>query len=85
MPDPEAKLVHFGANCIFCQREVSLALLTRAYERLAAKGYPVEAVELKTTDSGTAYFKLVDYTKPRGFDMEREMHEAVSRTHCVSA
>jgi hypothetical protein len=86
MPDPEAKLVHFGANFVFCQRKHSPALVNRVRERLAAKGYPVEAIEVVVSDyDGAAHWKLIDYSKPRGFDMEREMAMAVGRTHCMAA
>lgn len=87
MPDPEAKLVRFGADFIFCRRKISTELLTRAYERLAAKGYPVEVVEVVTSDYGDAYLKVLNYCREasRGFDMEREIYKAAEKTHIVQA
>jgi hypothetical protein len=88
MPAPEAKLVHFGANFIFCQRKLTPGLLNRARDRLAAKGYPVEVVEVLASEyDGSGYLKLVTYDREasRGFDMEREVYRAAERTHSVSA
>jgi len=86
MPDPDAKLVHFGADFIFCNRTISPALLTRARDRLAAKGYPVEVVEIVVSDYGDAYVKTLTYDqqKTRGFDMEREIMAAAHKTHCCA-
>lgn len=88
MPEPGAKLVHFGANFIFCQRTLTPGLLNRARDRLAAKGYPVEVVEVLASEyDGSGYLKLVTYDREasRGFDMEREVYRAAERTHSVSA
>ena len=88
MPDPDAKLVHFGANYVFCTRKLSPGLLNRARDRLAAKGYPVEAVEVLTSDyDGSGYLKLLTYKSEatRGFDMERELYQAAAKTHCMTA
>jgi hypothetical protein len=86
MPDPDAKLVHFCADFVFCTRKLTPALLNRVRDRLAAKGYPVEAVEVLTSDyDGSGYLKLLDYSQPRGFDMEREVYKAAETTHCMAA
>jgi hypothetical protein len=88
MPDPEAKLVHFGADYVFTNRALSPALLNRVRDRLAAKGYPVEAVEVLTSDyDGSGYLKLLTYKSEatRWFDMEREVYGAAEKTHCTVA
>ncbi|OZB38145.1 MAG: hypothetical protein B7X48_14310 [Acidiphilium sp. 34-60-192] len=87
MPEPDAKLVHFGADFIFTKRAISPNLARRALDRLAAKGYPVECVEIRVSDyNGEAYIHQTtrDETLTRGFDMEREANEAIQRTHCAA-
>lgn len=87
MPDPDAKLVHFGADYVFCTREVTIGLLRRVRNRLGAKGWPIEVVDIIETKDGGGYCRVNSYD-PRatcGFDMEREMNVAVAMTHCVSA
>ena len=87
MPEPDAKLVHFGANYIFTKRDISPALMNRVLDRLAARGLPVEAgkVNISTYD-GTAHYEVISYDPEvtRGFDMQREVWRAVSRTHCAA-
>lgn len=87
MPDPEAKLVHFGADFIFCTRHLSAALLGRARDRLAAKGLPVETIAIREHNGGGAYIETLTYDREatRGFDMQRELYTAAHNTHCVAA
>lgn len=86
MPHPEAKLVRFGADFVFTTRDMSADLLRRAVARLAAKGYPVEAVEVQEGGYGASIRTVTfDAAVTRGFDMEREVYRAASRTHCVGA
>ncbi len=86
MPHPEAKLVSFGADFVFTKRDMSADLLRRAVARLAAKGYPVEAVEVQEGSFGASIRTVTyDAAVTRGFDMEREVYRAACRTHCVGA
>lgn len=82
MPSPDAKLVRFGADFVFTERQMSAALLRRAVERLARNGYPVETVAVREGAAG-AYIETVNYDREasRGFDMEREVYRAAIRTH----
>lgn len=87
MPDPDAKLVRFGANFIFCTRTTTANLLRRVRARLEAKGLPAEVVEIVEYSDGGGYAKITSYdeTLTRGFDMQREMNIAAANTYCVKA
>lgn len=82
-PHADARLVQFGANFIFCQRATSAALLRRVVDRLTHQGLPTEVLEI-TERHGHAWVRQSshDRARTRGFDMEREMHQAIRRTHC---
>jgi hypothetical protein len=85
MPNPEAKLVHFGADYVFTQRHITRSLLERAVARLAHRGYPVETVQIVGGEHA-AYVeekRPVDREAMRGFDMVREVNNAARRTHCA--
>ena len=87
MPEPEAKLVHFGANYIFTSRKISPALMGRVVARLERKGYPVEVLQVQISaydGSGHARQVVFSDEATRGFDMEREVYQAARRTHCVA-
>lgn len=45
MPHPDAKLVSFGADFVFCNRTLSPAFEAQLFARLARKGYPVEGIQ----------------------------------------
>jgi hypothetical protein len=87
MPDPDAKLVHFGADYVHTHRRHSRALIERIVSRLAAKGLPVEAIKIVDQYDGAAGVQTVIYDRDvtRGFDMEREVYQAARRTHCTKA
>ena len=72
MPAPDAKLVSFGAKHVFTRRTYTAAFLRRVMARLAARGLPVETVELRE-DGWGARIRAVDFSQEatRGFDMER--------------
>jgi hypothetical protein len=87
-PSPDAKRVRFGADFIFTNRAFSPELLTRVRDRLAANGYPTEIVTIETSKyDGSGYWtiSLCDAEATRGFDMNREMHMASSRTACIKS
>ena len=52
-PGPGAKLVHFGANYVFCNREISAATYTAAATKVCAD-YGVELPEIEVFKDGTA-------------------------------
>jgi hypothetical protein len=55
-PAPGAKLVHFGADYIFCTRENSVAALTAVTEKVCAQwGFPMPVIEAH--NDGSAYIK----------------------------
>lgn len=86
MPHPEAKLVRFGADYVFTNRIVTRGLMERAIARLARRGLPVETIEIHVSDyDGGAHVRTLtfDHTATRGWDMEREVYQAVQRTHCA--
>lgn len=87
MPEPDAKLVRFGADFIFTKRAISPNLARRALDRLAAKGYPVECVKIDVSEyDGAANVRQTtqDYAITRGFDMELLVNQAIERTHCAA-
>ena len=52
-PGPGAKLVHFGANYVFCNREISAATYTAAATKVCAD-YGVELPKIEVFKDGTA-------------------------------
>lgn len=84
---PGGRLVHSSADFVFTQRRVTPALLLRVRARLEHHGYPVEVIEVRTSADGSGYTFQTTFDREvtRGFDMEREMRTATSRTYCTKA
>lgn len=53
-PDPEAKLVHFGADFVFCNRSHSAAALAQVMAEVCQE-WGLLPAEIKTHNSGSAY------------------------------
>lgn len=85
MPHPNARLVHFGADFIFCNRRTSPALVGRVLDRMRARGVPVELLEIRTNPDGSGYIAARDYASADAELWEREAHKQVSRFMAVRA
>jgi hypothetical protein len=56
MPHPQAKLVSFGADFVFCTRDLSPEFERKVLARLASKGFPVgDAQSFREADRVKAY------------------------------
>jgi hypothetical protein len=82
MPDPECKLVRFGAKYVFCNRDYSAAFIRRVCDRLAGEGFPqFQSVEIDTSYSASAWIK--DGRRPLdggdGPDMGTMLHRTCAR------
>lgn len=53
-PHPEAKLVHFGADFVFCNRSHSAAGLSQAMQEVCQE-WGLSRAEIKTHNTGNAY------------------------------
>jgi hypothetical protein len=76
-PGPGAKLVHFGADYVFCNREISAATYTAAAAKVCSD-YGIELPEIEVFKDGTA---TVPYKIMVGRDylaalINRELHKA---------
>lgn len=74
MPSPDAKLVSFGADYVFCNRDLSERFLRHATARLARGGYEVfKTAPVVVSKWGSASVQGLDY------DQERALHYECSR------
>lgn len=77
MPSPDAKLVRFGADFVFVEREMSAALLRRAVARVAAQGHSVADVVVRDGYRG-GIVEAPDHV------IERTVMRAAIRTHIAA-
>lgn len=85
MPHPQARLVHFGADFVFCTRRTSPALVQRVLDRMKARGVPVDLLELRTNHDGSGYIAARSYADPAADFWEREARVQVSRFMAMRA
>lgn len=84
-PHPDARLVHFCADFVFCNRRHSAELIARVLERWRALGWPAELLEVRSNGSGRAYVAARSYADQDAEHWEREAHVAVARFMVVRA
>ena len=78
-PHPEARLVRFSADFIFCTRRHSPELVARVLESRRALGWPVEMLEVRPDCQGGAYVAARSFADPDAEFWEREARVAVTR------
>ncbi len=85
VPHPNARLVHFCADFVFCTRRHSTGLVARVLERRRVLGWPTELLEVRTSGCGGAYVAARSHADGDAELWEREARVAVARFMVVQA